>query len=296
MNSAINIFIHAIHYSLVALLWLLDLLHIRGWVSGFLKTVTRLIVRGLFHLLYGLDVEGAENIRTGQAFILACNHQSYLDPLLIGSLAPRNVTPVSKIENFHTPILGPLIELAGAEPIDRAGGHKTLDVFEKILSSGGQIIIYPEGTIPGEESIGRTCIERDTGLLQGRTGAVRLALATGTAIIPCGISGTGDALPPEAIPRGKMPMFRLRKKIKVRFGSPIFYNPRAGEAATRDELRKLTDRLMKEISGLVDFSMSYPPYRVPVSDEDYKNLRKFEGRAEFGRTQAEISGEECSEK
>ena len=269
--------VYLIHYWLVLWNKIFDWLHIKIPVRDFLKIIVRALFYAIFKIAHRVRVEGKENLARNGPFIIACNHQSYLDPPLIGTVGPRDLTFISKLENFDVPILGPLIDLGGAVRINRRGGEGVLDAIEKILRGGGKIVFYPEGTIPGEEAIGRSSIEKETGLLHGHTGAIRLALATGASIIPCGISGTSNALPPEAIPNGKMfPMLRFGKRIKVKFGKPIEYERHDLNEVTKEKVRELTDQLMLEISKLVDTSMSFPPIHVPVSDEDYKKITEFE--------------------
>jgi 1-acyl-sn-glycerol-3-phosphate acyltransferase len=269
--------VYVIHYWLVLWNKIFEFLHIMVYVSEFLKVIVRAIIYSIVKLVHGVVVEGKENLPKKGPLIIACNHQSYLDPPLIGTVGPRDLTFVSKIENFLIPILGPLIELGGVVRINRRGGEGVLDAIEKVLRGGSKIVFYPEGTIPGEEALGRSSIQRETGLLRGHTGVMRLALATGAVIVPCGISGTSNALPPEAIPNGKMfPMLRFGKRIKIKFGKPISYESCNLNEVSKEKVRELTDRLMEEIAKLVDTSMSFPPINVPVTDEDYKKIAEFE--------------------
>ena len=190
----------------------------------------------------------------------------------------RNVTFVSKRENFEVPILGPLIELGDAHPIERGGDDGALDFFEKLLKQGHCITIFPEGTIPAEEDKLRSDVEPETGLLKGKTGAIRLALRAQVPIVPCGISGSGRALCPEAIPRGEKLPLPKPSKISITFGKPIYYHADHGKPFSRERLRELTNTLMKKISELVDHSMNYIPQEVPVSPKTYATLRDVEAK------------------
>jgi 1-acyl-sn-glycerol-3-phosphate acyltransferase len=113
--------------------------------------------------------------------------------------------------------------------------------------------------------------------LPGRTGPIRIALRVNAPIVPVGISGAGATLPPEAVPRGLTSWWPRRRRIRIRFGAPLQVLEAEGEP-DRALLRRETDRLMREISMLVDFSLSEPPHRVPLTDADYASLRAFEAR------------------
>jgi 1-acyl-sn-glycerol-3-phosphate acyltransferase len=273
----IMLFVYSIHYSLVGLNKLIGLLGVRAFVGKAVVIAGRALVYSLYKVGAKLVVEGYENVPKKGPAIIACNHQSYTDAPLIGTFGPRSIVHTSKIENFHVPILGPLLELTGVVPLAKRGGEGALSAVENILRAGGIIAIFPEGTIPGGRAVARSSIERETGLLRGRTGAVRLALSTGSVIVPCGLSGTSNALPPEAVPNRKMrPMLRFGKRIRVKFGRPISYERCDPDRVPREHIKELTNRMMKEISRLVDFSLSFPPYSVPLSDEDYKGIIEFE--------------------
>lgn len=110
----------------------------------------------------------------------------------------------------------------------------------------------------------RHAVDPETGLLQGRTGVVRLAMEAGVPVVPVGISGTGAAFPPEIYPRLELLELPRKVPITVRFGRPLRFSRPEGGVAEREDLRRETDRLMKALSALVDHGRSYVPTRVPV--------------------------------
>ena len=255
---------------------LITFLKIRPLVAFILRGFARIFLFLLFKFYFRLEVLGHENIPKEGGVLLASNHQSYLDPPLLALCVWRIVTFVSKIENFETPILGPLVELGGAFPIVRGGDDQALEFFEDFLKKGKVIAIFPEGTIPAEEEIPRSAVEPKTGLLKGKTGAIRLALKAHVPIVPVGLSGVGKALPPEAVPRGQMSALPKPVKITVKFGNPIDFSYAYEKPLTRELLRELTDGLMCKISDLVDHSRNFIPQKVPVTEKTYTVLRKFE--------------------
>ena len=271
-------FVSIIHGILKGFVGLVTLLRIRPWVTVVFRALTRVILF-IFHKIYfRLEIIGHSNIPKTGGVLLAVNHQSYLDPPLVGICVWRRVTFISKIENFKVPILGPLIELGGAFPVVRGGDDAALDLFTKLLKEGHVLSIFPEGTIPAEEEIPRSAMEPKTGLLKGKTGAIRLALKARVPIVPMGLSGTGKALCPEAVPRGEKLPLPKPVKITVTFGKPWDLSAYYEQPITKELLRTLTDELMSKISDLVDHAHSYIPFTVPVSEETYRLIREYENK------------------
>ncbi len=270
-------FVSVIHFILKGFVGLVTLLRIRPLVTIILRTLTRIILFTFHKLYFRLEIIGHSNIPKTGGVLLAVNHQSYLDPPLMGICVWRWVTFISKIENFKVPILGPLVELAGAFPVVRGGDDEALELFTKLLKEGHVLSIFPEGTIPAEEEIPRSAMEPKTGLLRGKTGAIRLALKARVPIVPVGLSGTGKALCPEAVPRGEKLPLPKPVKITVKFGKPWSLSAYYDQPITKELLRTLTDELMKKISDLVDHTRNTIPFTVPVSEETYRIIRKYEG-------------------
>jgi carboxylesterase len=143
-----------------------------------------------------------------------------------------------------------------------------LQVAVNRLKEGACIGIFPEGTIPGEEDIPRWDVEPETGLLRGKTGAVRLALLAGVPIVPVGLTGTGRSFPPEAYPRLQIAPMAKPTPIEVRFGEPIRFRKRTTEDINYDQLRGMTDRVMRAVSLLVDHSKGHVPMTIPFQVKD----------------------------
>ena len=271
-------FVSIIHWVLKGFVWGVTLLRIRPWVTVIFRAFTRVILFIIHKIYFRLEIIGHSNIPKTGGVLLAVNHQSYLDPPLVGICVWRRVTFISKIENFKVPILGPLIELGGAFPVVRGGDDAALELFTKLLREGHVLSIFPEGTIPAEEDIPRSAMEPKTGLLRGKTGAIRLALKARVPIVPLGLSGTGKALCPEAVPRGEKLPLPKPVKITVKFGKPWDLSTYYDQPMTKELLRTLTDELMKRISDLVDHSRNTIAFTVPVSDETYRVIHEYEGK------------------
>jgi len=224
----------------------------------------RSVLRGNFEKQNDLEIEGLENIPPAGGFVLASNHQSWSDVQVLGSACPRRIHFLAKSEFRTWPILRHLIEISESPFIDRTGDPEGMANAISFLRQGKAICIFPESTIPGEEEVRRSAVEPHTGLLRGRSGMVRLALAAKVPILPAGVSGTSASFPPEVYPR--LELLRLPKPIRItaRFGKPISLEDYYDREVSYEEIRDLTDRVMREISGLVDHHRNYIPIKVPV--------------------------------
>lgn len=232
-----------------------------------------------------LEILGLENIPEEGGAIIAANHQSWLDAQVLGSSSERKLHFIAKSEFVEWPLLSKMIELSESVFIKRGGDDDGLsDIVDK-LKEGWLICIFPEGTIPGEEEVSRDELETETGLLRGKTGAVRLALKAGVPIIPVGVSGTGQAFPPEAYPRLEMPPVQKKVPITVKYGKPIYLNEKNPDKVDKKKIREYTDKVMKEISNLVDHSRAFVPIKVPMKKLDTSGLSWYPdkpGKSEWG--------------
>lgn len=266
-----------LHLALLVLTRSLEGLGLRELPASAIRIGLRWTLWPLCRLWLRVEVRGTENLPERGPVLLCPNHQSYIDPPLVGLACPRNLVFFARHDLFDELLVGPLARFFGAEPIDRGAGEAGVDAVVRVLTRRrGFCVIYPEGRIPGEhERFSRAHLERSTGLLPGRTGPIRIALGVSAPIVPVGISGAGATLPPEAVPRGLTSWWPRRRRIRIHFGAPLEVLEPRGEP-DQAFLRKETDRLMREISALVDFSLSEPPHRVPLTDADFARLCAFE--------------------
>lgn len=120
--------------------------------------------------------------------ILACNHASMLDILVLLGMLPHSFGFLSKVEVFRIPLLGAAAELFGCIPIkrgDRTSAGEALEHAEAALREGRTVLIFPEGT--------RT---RDGNLAHFKRGTMLLAQRTGVPVLPLAIEGSYELLPP----------------------------------------------------------------------------------------------------
>lgn len=203
---------------------------------GRLQEPARKVVRPLVKALWGAEVEGLEHVPAQGPALIAPNHISFIDSVLILVLMPRRTLSVGKAEYMDSWKTRYLFPAVGMIPLDRSGGSASeaaLGQAEASLCHGDLFLIYPEGTR-----------SRDGYLHRGRTGVARLAMRTGAPIIPVGIRGTDAIQPPGAV------VPRPFKPCRVRFGEPIRTEKYGEGAATKAALRALTDEVMYEIGQL----------------------------------------------
>jgi len=200
-----------------------------------------LVVGPLIKALVRPWAKGREHLPAEGGAILASNHLSFSDSIIMPLAVRRRVTFPAKSEYFTTGgIKGRLIALffrsIGQVPIDRAGGRASmaaLDTAARLIESGELFGIYPEGTR-----------SPDGRLYKGRTGVARLALRTGAPVIPVAMIAT-DTLQPV----GKL-MPKLRVHPGVVFGEPLDFSRYAGQENDRFVLRAVTDEIMYAIMKL----------------------------------------------
>ena len=190
-----------------------------------------------------IDMSGTENIpRNGPAIVVA-NHRSYFDPavwVLAVFEGGRNPRGLGKKEVLDAPVIGPLVKASGAIRVDREGaGHEAYEAAEEALRGGEVVIIAPQGTIPR----GREFFEPK---LKGKTGAARLAEATGAPVIPMGVWGTEQVWPRSS----RLPDLRQmlhRPQVRVRIGPPVRgLTGRDFEADTEKIMAAIVDLLPAE--------------------------------------------------
>ncbi len=190
--------------------------------------------------LWRPDVRGLENVPPTGGVILASNHLSFADSVVIPIVVPRKVVFLAKSDYFTAPGLGGALQRAwfeglGMLPVDREDTRAaltSLDTAMAVLARGEAFGIYPEGTR-----------SRDGRLYRGRTGVAHLALTAGVPVVPVGLRGTEELQPVGA----KLP--RL-VKIRVSLGEPIDFKSRYDGVPAGRARREATDEIMAAIQQL----------------------------------------------
>lgn len=196
---------------------------------------TRLATWPLRRLWLDIDVEGMANVpETGPA-ILAANHLSFLDSMLLMYETPRRVTFLGKAEYLDSRWTRRLFPAAGMIPVDRSGRGIAQSLRQALgrLADGEVVGIFPEGT------------RSRNGLLhRGHPGVAHLALRSGAPILPVGIIGTDRVQPPgQRLPRRSAP-------VTVKFGAPVDLGAWHRAKPVGATKREITAEVMHAIAAL----------------------------------------------
>jgi 1-acyl-sn-glycerol-3-phosphate acyltransferase len=198
------------------------------------------IVPPLLRAVWRPHVIGLEHVPRTGPLILASNHQSFIDSVVIPAVTPRPVNFLAKSDYFEgRGIKGRLVKAwfatFGAMPVDRDDSKAalaSLDPALSVLADGGAFGIYPEGSR-----------SRDGRLYRGRTGVAQLALTSGAPIVPIGLRDT-DRLQPVGSNRPRL------VRVTVTFGEPIDVRGQYHGVPPGRARREITDRVMTEIQRM----------------------------------------------
>src|SRR5512137_2043825 len=83
------------------------------------RRIANFVLGALCHILFKLVISGIQNVPKQGPFIAMMNHIYFIDPILVATLAPRNIVIMSKIENYQNPLLALVMHLYGTFPVRR---------------------------------------------------------------------------------------------------------------------------------------------------------------------------------
>ncbi|ONK15671.1 lysophospholipid acyltransferase family protein [Streptomyces sp. MP131-18] len=203
----------------------------------------KVLLGPLLKLFFRPQVEGIRQIPADGPVILAGNHLTFIDSIILPLVMERQVFFIGKDEYVkgRSPrgrLMAWFFTAVGMIPVDRDGGHggvAALMTGRRVLEEGRVFGIYPEGTR-----------SPDGRLYRGRTGIARLTLMTGAPVVPFAMIGT-DRVQPGG--RG-LPRVGRGRRITVRFGRPLDFSRYEGMDRDRYVLRAVTDEVMTEVMRL----------------------------------------------
>lgn len=182
---------------------------------------------------FRVKVVGRKNIPRKGAAILASNHLSALDHVVLPMATRRTIINISKAEHFSKPVKAWFFRQWGIIKLERGKGDTAaMDAARQALREGHLFCIYPEGTR-----------SRDGRLHKGHTGVARLALEMRVPVIPCAMVGTFEAKPKG----GKTKWF---SKTAAVIGPPLDFSQHWGMHEDKAVCRKVTDEIMHAIAAL----------------------------------------------
>lgn len=195
--------------------------------------VAQIITGILARIFFQLEVTGSENIPGKGAFILASNHRSNLDPIIVADAIERKLYFMGKRELFRTKFSARVMKMLNVIELNREGiDRSALKKGLVSLHTGRGLLLFPEG----KRSV-------DGRLSSGKSGVALFAFGANVPVIPVFIRGTGEALPPHSR------SIRLAK-IRVSFGKGLTL-PEATERSNRkSDYQEFTNRIMQGIADL----------------------------------------------
>lgn len=181
-------------------------------------------------------------------FILAPNHYSEIDPIAIGAACwhmGRLPRFLAKGSLFKIPVLGAIMRASGQIPVARQGADgsrqndmNSIHAANQLIQRDSGIIVYPEGSLTREPNLWP---------MRGKTGAVRLALASGIPLYPVAHWGAQKLMPRY----GKSIRPFPRKQILVNVGEPLDLSEFMGLQIDQKVVTAATDKLMAKIAELL---------------------------------------------
>lgn len=195
-------------------------------------------------LLVTIRREGTHHIPREGSFVIAPNHTSNIDPIVMGvAVFKGGRTPhfLGKASLWKVPGVAALLRATRQIPVERGSNRAAdpLGAAGRAAAEGHGIIVYPEGTLTRDPQIWP---------MRGKTGAVRIAIGQGIPLIPAAHWGTQSFLPPYA----KFLRLIPRRTIVVRFGDPVDLSKFAGKPLDSKSLAEATDLVMAAITSLVE--------------------------------------------
>jgi len=202
----------------------------------FMKTI---VAGPLLRTLFRPRLEGVENIPKSGPVILASNHLSFIDSVILPLVIRRRIYFLAASTYFEGKGLGKwavarFLRATGMIPIDRSGGkasEASLKAGMSVLSKGHVLGIYPEG--------GRS---RDGKAHRGRTGVARMAFESGAPVVPVAMIDTDKVLSET----GGVKIHR----IGISFGPPLDFSEFDGKDRDHATLRIMTDRIMDAVVAM----------------------------------------------
>jgi cytidylate kinase len=200
----------------------------------------RVACKAVYKLFYDFHIEGAENITQDKPLIIASNHRSFADPVIITMPMILPVSYMARDTLFKNKLIAWFITKLGAFPIKRDTAPAALFEQTTKLLETRNLVIFPEGTRQYENKVGA-----------GKSGVAMIAAKSGADVLPCGIVFEGRKL-------------RFRSKLTIRFGEIIKYEDLKIEGTSSKELKKVKTLIMNSIKRLVEGTVAL---EMPKTDE-----------------------------
>jgi 1-acyl-sn-glycerol-3-phosphate acyltransferase len=219
-----------------------------GWAVGFAVATIKPTMLAATSRTW---IDG-EKIPASGGCIVVPNHISHLDPLLTAYfLYDHGRIPrfLAKSALFRTRFVGTVLRSAEQIPVERLTKDAigAYDAAVTAVNDGECLVVYPEGTLTRDP---------DLWPMTGKSGAARIALATGAPVIPVGHWGVQDILYPYA----SRPHLFPRKHVTMKAGDPVPLDDLRALPLTAKVVNETTDRIMSALTDIVaDLRGEEPP-------------------------------------
>jgi 1-acyl-sn-glycerol-3-phosphate acyltransferase len=214
-----------------------------GTKPGFWYWFAVAVLKPIMLLLTRRDWRHTERLPKQGGLVVATNHNSHIDPLVVAHLLwdlRRPARFLAKASVFEVPFVGMVVRGAKQIPVYR----ETVDAGASVraavaaVEQGECVVVYPEGTLT-----------RDPGLwpMVGKSGAARIALTSGCPVVPLAHWGANELL----APYGRRPHLLPRKTMHLLVGDPVDLDDLRGRPMDAVLLKEATDRIMAAITDLL---------------------------------------------
>lgn len=178
------------------------------------------VVGVIWRFWFDLKIFGKENEPAEGGYILASNHCSAIDPMIVcQGIRRHNIRFMAKAELFDIRLLAPVIRALGAFPVSRgAGDQSAIETAVETIREGKVLGLFPEGTR-----------SKDGQLLRFKSGLALIAQRTGAGVLPVSITYTGGR--------------RFRSRVVVTYGAFLPYQALGFESGEPKELKEVTRKL-----------------------------------------------------
>jgi 1-acyl-sn-glycerol-3-phosphate acyltransferase len=208
------------------------------WFVALIAWFARFALRAFAHV----RVSGLSNVPRSGPLIVAANHASNVDGVLVGGwVTPalgRRIHWLGKKEMTEWPVIGPMARYGSIHPVDRARGDAAaFRLAEDLLADGQVLVVFPEGTRSPDGELQRP-----------KDGLALLALRSGAPILPVGLVDTDRFWP-----KGSR-LFRIGRRVAMRVGEPFTLADALGPEVMADRRaakRAATDAIMSRIAALL---------------------------------------------
>src|SRR5437868_12956573 len=193
--------------------------------------------RVMYAVYFRWRVFNPERVPRVGPVILASNHASYLDPMLVGAALPRGINYLAREDMFDLPVIGWILHRWQAVPVNReGGGAKGLRAILDRLLAGGAIILFPEGTRSA-----------DGNLQPARSGIGLTVIKSSAPVVPVRVFGTFEAF------SRRMRFPKFRRHVAVKYGKPMYFERLRAEAkeCPKERLKQIYQQIADELMAAI---------------------------------------------